>query len=98
MPAYVIVDVDIRDSAAYESYKSSVPALIRKHGGKYLVRGGPFAVLEGSWQPSRLVVFEFPDRAAVEAFYHDPEYAPLRLVREQAANTSIVVVEGLSAS
>ena len=96
MSAFVIVDVDVSDPEAYDRYKADVPALIRKHGGKYLIRGGPFSVLEGSWQPSRLVIFEFPNREAVQAFYDDPEYAPLRKIRESAARTSIVVVEGLA--
>ena len=96
MPAFVIVDVDVHDPDTYDRYKAGVPALIRRHGGKYLVRGGSFTVLEGSWQPSRLVIFEFPDREAVQAFYDDPEYAPLRGLRESAARTNIVVVEGLA--
>jgi uncharacterized protein (DUF1330 family) len=96
VPAYLIVDIDIQDPGQYEQYKAQVPALIRKHGGKYLVRGGPFEVIEGAWQPTRLVLFEFPDRAAVQAFHDDPDYAPLRRLRQSSARTSLVVVEGLA--
>ena len=46
MSAYMIVNVDVRDSAAYEENKARVPALIQKHGGEYLVRGGKFVVAE----------------------------------------------------
>jgi len=40
MSAYMIVNIAVRDSTAYEEYKARVPALIQKHGGEYLVRGG----------------------------------------------------------
>ena len=95
MPAYMIVDIRLRDAATYEKYKAEVPALIRKHGGEYLVRGGKFEVLEGSWQPSRLVVFRFPDSAAAHAFMNDPEYRPLKALRQGCADTDAVVVDGL---
>ena len=81
MPAYMIVDVNLADPAAYEDYKAKVPALIARHGGEYLVRGGAHEVLEGSWQPTRLVLFRFPDRAAIKAFMADPDYAPLKTLR-----------------
>ena len=53
----MIVNVDVKDPAAYEEYKTKVPALIRKHGGEYLVRGGKFVILEGDRKPTRLVIF-----------------------------------------
>ncbi len=95
MPAYLIVDVDLRDSAAYEAYKRDVPALIARHGGEYLVRGGEHEVLEGDWRPHRLVLFRFPDRAAIRAFMADPDYAPLKALRQRIASTDAVAVDGI---
>ena len=95
MPAYLIVDVDLRDSTAYEAYKCRVPALIARHGGEYLVRGGEHEVLEGEWRPHRLVLFRFPDRAAIRAFMADPDYAPLKALRQRIASTDAVAVDGI---
>jgi uncharacterized protein (DUF1330 family) len=95
MSAYMIVNVDVRDAVAYEEYKAKVPGLIRKHGGEYLVRGGKFTVVEGDWEPKRLVVLRFPDIAAAQGLYNDPEYEPLKAVRRRASETAIVIVEGL---
>lgn len=95
MAVYVIVNIDVRDASAYEEYKAGVPALIRKYGGEYLVRGGECEVLEGEWRPSRLVLFRFPDRHAVKALYADPEYQPLMALRKRVAKTDSVVVEGV---
>ena len=95
MPAYMIVDVDIRDLQRYEDYKREVPALIAKHGGEYLVRGGAFEVLEGDWQPTRMVLFRFPSRAAIRAFMDDPAYRPLAALRHEIAKSRIIAVDGL---
>ncbi|HSG91987.1 MAG TPA: DUF1330 domain-containing protein [Pseudomonadales bacterium] len=95
MSAYLIVDVDIRDPQQYETYKKRVPELIARHGGEYLVRGGDFEVLEGDWAPTRLVLFRFPDRAAIHAFMADPDYRPLAALRHRIASSSIVAMDGL---
>jgi uncharacterized protein (DUF1330 family) len=95
MPAYMIADIRMKNAAAYERYKTEVPALIRRHGGEYLVRGGTLEVLEGGWQPARLVIFRFPDRAAVHAFMNDPDYQPLKALRRECADSDIVAVDGL---
>jgi uncharacterized protein (DUF1330 family) len=85
----------VNNATAYEEYKAKVPALIRKHGGEYLVRGGNFVVLEGDWKPSRLVVFRFPDVASAQALYNDPEYQPLKALRQRVSKMDIVAIEGL---
>ena len=95
MPAYLIVETDVHDPAKYELYKAAAPAALASYGGRYLARGGELAVLEGDWQPSRLVVLEFPDVDAAKRFYDSPEYAAARKLREGAAHLRMVVVEGL---
>jgi uncharacterized protein (DUF1330 family) len=76
MAAYLVASIDVKDPIAYEDYKARVPALIRKHGGEYLVRGGKTVVAEGGWKPTRIAILRFPDLAAAQNFYNDPEYAP----------------------
>jgi len=95
MSAFLIVDVDVRDTAAYEAYKEGVAPLIARHRGEYLVRGGAFEVLEGTWNPTRLVVFRFPDRNSIEALFADPDYQDLKELRHRVADSSIVAVEGV---
>ena len=95
MAAYMIVNVDVKDLSAYEEYKAKVPAFVRKHGGEYLARGGRFVVLEGDWKPSRLAVFRFPDIGSAEALYNDPDYQPLKKLRQRVSKMDIVVVEGV---
>jgi uncharacterized protein (DUF1330 family) len=95
MAAYLIANIDVRNPEAYEEYKAKVPAIVRKYGGEYLARGGKFVVLEGDWQPTRIAVLRFPDMASAQALYDDPEYEPLKTLRQRVTRTEFVVVEGL---
>jgi len=96
MVAYILVDIDIHDPAGFEGHRKRVPALAAKHGGEYLVRGGEFEVIEGNWKPHRLAVMRFPDRAAIRAFFADPEYAELKALRKRTAKSAIVAVDGVA--
>lgn len=95
MTAYLIADIEVTDAAQYEEYKRRVPAVIAAHGGRYLARGGASEALEGTWEPRRSAIIEFPSRAALKAFWDSPEYRPLRELRERCATSNIVLVEGL---
>ena len=51
MPAYVVVNVTIRDPVRYEEYGGSRPRPCRAYGGRYVARGAPVDVREGGWSP-----------------------------------------------
>jgi uncharacterized protein (DUF1330 family) len=95
MPAYVIVETDITDPERYEQYKAASPGAIAAGGGRFLVRGGDLAVLEGDWNPSRLVMLEFEDLAAAKRWYESEVYQQARKLREGAARLRMVAVQGL---
>jgi uncharacterized protein (DUF1330 family) len=94
MPAYVVVDVDVRDPERYEEYKRLAPPSIAAHGGRYLARGGRCRVLEGDWTPARLVILEFPTVESAEKWLNSPEYAAARQLRHASSSARLVVVEG----
>lgn len=94
MPVYLIANIRVDDLDRYKEYVQAVPALIAKHGGSYRVRGGDAEVLEGQWTPDRFVVLEFPSREAAHAFYDDPEYVPLRELRQAVTDSAVILVEG----
>jgi uncharacterized protein (DUF1330 family) len=95
MPAYLIADIEVTDAVGYEEYKKRAPAIIAAHGGRYLARGGASEVLEGTWQPRRSAILEFPSLAALKAFWESAEYQPVRAIRERCAKSNMVAVEGL---
>ncbi|MDQ4082799.1 MAG: DUF1330 domain-containing protein [Actinomycetota bacterium] len=95
MAVYAVVNVQITDPDRYTEYRGKVPATIARYGGKYLARGGEVEVLEGDWNPQRLVIVEFESMKRFHEWYNSPEYAPLKQVRHEATVTQFVVVEGL---
>jgi uncharacterized protein (DUF1330 family) len=95
MPAYVIVETDITDPERYERYKAASPDAVAAAGGRFVVRGGELAVLEGDWQPSRLVVLEFEDLAAAQRWYRSERYQQAKKLREGAARIRMVAVQGV---
>ncbi len=95
MPAYVAVQVTVKDHKRYETYKSLAPASIEAYGGRYLVRGAETQTLEGTWKPSRFVILEFPNLERAHAWWNSAEYAPAKKLRQATADTEMLVVQGL---
>ncbi len=95
MAVYVVVNVRVTDPARYAEYRDRAPDTIARYGGRYLARGGAVEVLEGEWDPQRLVILEFESMERFREWYDSPEYAPLKRLRGEAADMEFVVVEGL---
>ncbi len=95
MPAYVIVEIDIVDPVGYEEYKKLAGATVEKYGGKYIVRGGPVEMLEGDWNPKRIVILEFESMQRAKEWLNCEEYREPRKMRHRTAKTKMVLVEGL---
>lgn len=95
MAAYLLVDNQVTDQAHFEEYIQRIPGVVEAHGGRYLVRGGATRVVEGSWQPNRVVVIEFASLDSANAFVDSPEYAELSEIRGKSTVTSTVIAEGV---
>jgi uncharacterized protein (DUF1330 family) len=92
--AYVIAEIEVVDTAAYEEYRKQVPAVVTKFGGRFIVRGGKIDPREGGWTPKRIVVVEFPSMAQAQKWYDSPDYAPLIKLRQKASKGKLIIVEG----
>jgi len=95
MPAFVIVEIEVRDPEAYENYKSLVPASIAAYGGRFIARGGTTENLEGEWAPERIVVLEFPSLDKARQWWASPEYSDAKAIRMRAAQTRMIATEGV---
>ncbi len=96
MSACVVVNCEVTDPVRYEQYKHVAAATVAQYGGRYPARGGTAAVLEGSWQPKRVVILEFPTLAAATAFHQPPEYRAACAIRIGAASMDVIAVEGVT--
>lgn len=95
MASYIIVDVQVTNPTMYEQYRKSVLPTLEAYGGRFLVRGGAAENLEGDWKPNRVVVLEFDSVERAKAWWSSEEYREPKKLRQSAAVTNMVVVEGV---
>jgi uncharacterized protein (DUF1330 family) len=95
MPAYVISEVEVRDRAAMEAYRTLAAATIAQYGGRYLVRGGAAEVVEGGPPPETIIIVEFPSMECAHEWYASPEYAEALKLRQTALERRLMFVEGM---
>jgi len=93
--AYLIARIRVTDPDAYRGYIARTPAAVAEQGGRFLVRAGEFATLEGPAEDRRIVVIEFPSRAALDAFWTGAAYAEAKRFRLGAAEFEAIAVTGV---
>ena len=95
MAAYMIVTAKIADRDAFiHGYGSAAGKLVERFGGKYVLRGPGAELLEGGFGAgASMVVSEWPDKAAALAFWHSPEYAEVKKLREDIAECQVLLIE-----
>ena len=96
MPAYWVARSKINDPVAYKQYTDLVPAIIAKHGGKVLARGGRYQIMEGPRKFQRFVVIEFPTFEQGVACFQSDEYNQAAAFRRAngAGEVETIVVDG----
>lgn len=94
MTVYLIADVTVTDDAWIPDYAAKVHDIAAKHGGKYLSRSGNIDTIEGEGMNSTLIaLIQFPSRADLDAFVHDPEYAPHSKARQEGSISRFHVID-----
>jgi uncharacterized protein (DUF1330 family) len=95
MPAYIVAHIDVKDPIRYEEYKSRVLDTMTPFGGRFLVRGVTPDVLEGAWDPKRLVILEFTDADTARRWWASPGYAEAKAIRQATSEGTLVLLEGV---
>jgi uncharacterized protein (DUF1330 family) len=90
---YWIGRVDVHNDEGYKPYAMANPAILKKFGGRFVVRGGTFVAAEGQSR-SRNVVIEFPDYETALACYRSPEYQENIKIRQPHSIVDLVIIEG----
>jgi len=86
MSVLVVVQGNPRPDRAdtLQQYQQTARAVIAKHGGAVVTRGSGLGSLSGSRQWQVGIILRFPDKAAVDAWYSDPDYRRVLPLRDQA--------------
>jgi uncharacterized protein (DUF1330 family) len=94
MKAYLVLDITVHDYERFREYIDKIPVFISKHGGRYIIRGEVPTVVEGDWNPERIVVIEFPSRESANQFLQDSEVQPLFALRHETTTSKLLLVDG----
>jgi uncharacterized protein (DUF1330 family) len=92
--AFVVVEITVHDPETYKEYMALAPASIAKYKGRYASRGGVTEALEGTWNPQRFVILEFPSAQAARDWWNSPEYSAARKIRQRCADARMLLADG----
>ena len=95
-PVYVLNETEVLDPAAMRAYAEAQAALVKKHGGRYIIQGGKIlATLSGTAPFGRITVYTFENADKMQAWRDDPAQKDLMGNRDKAAKFRSFIVEGL---
>ena len=95
MTAYLLGRVEITDQDRYKEYMKETPGVIKKYGGKFVIRGGEVVTLEGAEETRRVVLIEFPSIEKAKEFYYSDEYQGAKKLRAGAALGQFLAIDGV---
>lgn len=95
-PAYLVVSAEVRNDKALEPYRQQAVPLAEAAGLKIL-GSGEIELMEGTWDHFPALTLEkFDSKAALNKFWHSPEYQQAKKLREGHLDVQfIVAVEGV---
>jgi uncharacterized protein (DUF1330 family) len=91
----MIVTAKIADREAFiRGYGAAAAELVADFGGKYVLRAPGAELLEGVFgDGASVVISEWPDKAAAQAFWNSAEYAEAKKLREGVADVQVILIE-----
>jgi uncharacterized protein (DUF1330 family) len=95
MAAYVVLNIEVTNPDRYAEYVKAAGATVEQFGGRYLVRGGKTEKLEGTLEPKRFVVLEFPSLERARAWWDSEEYRKPKALRQSASICDVIMANGV---
>ena len=95
MAAYWIARSHVTDAVVYKKYTDQVPAIVSKHGGRILARGGRYQIMAGPQTFERYCCDRVPDARAGRRVLSVPQYQQASVHRIAGGVVETVVVEGV---
>jgi len=92
---YMIVLAELTDRERFlAGYARVVPDLVKRFGGRYVIRGSGGLFVEGGWcdSPSALVS-EWPSREQALCFWNSPEYDAAKKLREGTGRFQVLLID-----
>ena len=83
----------INDMDNLKNYATKVTPIIKSYGGKPLVRGGKYQVLEGE-NFNRTVIWEFPSYEKAIECHNSKEYQESWTIAKDTTERNLQIIEG----
>jgi uncharacterized protein (DUF1330 family) len=90
---YMIAEIKILNNELYVQYVEKVPKIVKKYGGRYLVRGGKITPMSGDWDPEKIIIIEFENIEQLKECFNSPEYLAVAPLRERSTIGKSIIVE-----
>ena len=73
-------------------YLERIDATLEPFGGKFVVHGGAYELLEGDWSGD-VIIIEFPDRARAHGWYQSLAYREILPLRSDNSEADIIFID-----
>ena len=77
---------------AIVEYLQRIDATLEPFGGKFVVHGGPYEVLEGNWSGD-VIIIEFADRERARGWYESPAYREILPLRTNNSDADVLFID-----
>lgn len=95
MAVYVIAQISITEPDSYGRYQARFIDVFKRFKGRVLAADTSPDVIEGEWDPEKVILLEFPDKAAFEEWVYSPAYVEIAKDRRAGSSGVILLVKGL---
>ena len=92
---YLVANIRVLYQEKFQKFSGLAGPAIQKYGGKVLARGPVADRLEGDIS-GIVMMIEFESKGAAKKFYHSDEYQLAKAVREDCADTDLMIAEGIA--
>ncbi len=95
-PGYLIAEVEITDPAKLQNYAGKVQSTLAPFHHSFVVRTSKIETLEGDGPTSRIAIIAFDSVDKAREWYNSPAYAAIKPIRQSAAKSRVIIVEGVA--
>jgi len=98
MSAFLICDVVVKNREKLQAYLTLSEPTLKPYGGVFRAQAGDVETLEGNWNPSVIIIAEFPSMESARAWYSSGAYANALEVKSEAIDRNMILTAGLQSN
>jgi len=94
-PCYMLGGSTAKNADWVAEYMEKVPPVSGKYGSQPLIASEQLRVLDGAWPRKQMVLLKFPSEKAFKDFWSDPDYLPMKKLREDNTEGDHIIFPGV---